>query len=93
MVESIRSQFPESTASFASFQEELAASFSNQVLHLILLPTEHCNFRCTYCYEDFSIGRMTPEIIDSIKRLIDRRLDGLKHFLVRGRANAGSSRD
>jgi uncharacterized protein len=63
-----------------SFKEELAASFRNDSLELILLPTEHCNFRCTYCYEDFSIGRMSAATIQGVKRLIDRRLDGL-HLL------------
>src|SRR5947209_19415198 len=51
-------------------------------LHLILLPTEQCNFRCTYCYEDFSIGRMNPETIQGVKRLIDRRLEGLGFLSV-----------
>ena len=27
----------------------------NAILHLIVLPTEACNFRCTYCYEDFEL--------------------------------------
>ena len=57
--------------------QELVAGFSSDSLHLILLPTERCNFRCTYCYEDFSIGRMRPETVLAVKRLIDRRLDDL----------------
>lgn len=65
-----------------SFEEELIASFYNDRLHLILLPTEKCNFRCTYCYEDFSIGRMTSETIQGVKRLIDRRLDDLRFLSV-----------
>jgi uncharacterized protein len=64
------------------FEDALAASFRNDHLELILLPTERCNFRCTYCYEDFSIGRMSAETIQGIKRLIDRRLDGLRSLTV-----------
>lgn len=59
------------------FADELASSVRNDSLHLILLPTEKCNFRCTYCYEDFSIGRMDPAVVQGVKRLIDRRVDGL----------------
>lgn len=47
-------------------------------LELILFPTEKCNFRCTYCYEDFAVGRMRPEIINGIKRLLDNRAADLK---------------
>jgi uncharacterized protein len=57
------------------------ASLSDAVhpraLHLILLPTEQCNFRCTYCYEDFDLGRMRPELVRGIKTLVDRRIDDL----------------
>ncbi|MGW2866018.1 radical SAM protein [Streptomyces sp. NPDC001205] len=59
-------------------ERERAFSLRNDVYHLILLPTEQCNFRCTYCYEDFSIGRMKPEIVQGVKRLIDRRLSDLR---------------
>lgn len=65
-----------------SFEGELVASFRNDSLHLILLPTERCNFRCIYCYEDFSIGRMSSGTIQGIKRLIDRRLDGLRSLSI-----------
>lgn len=47
---------------------------------LILYPTEQCNFRCSYCYEDFEIGRMLPEVVESVKKLIDNRLDVVDHL-------------
>ncbi|WP_328946727.1 radical SAM protein [Streptomyces sp. NBC_00250] len=65
-----------------AFQEELLASFSDDFLHLIILPTEQCNFRCTYCYEDFAIGQMDPSTVQGIKRLLDRRMDGLQRVSV-----------
>jgi uncharacterized protein len=68
--------------SICSLENEFASSFSNETLHLILLPTEHCNFRCAYCYEDFSIGRMTLEVRQGVKRLIDRRLDKLGRLSI-----------
>lgn len=61
-----------------AFDRERAFSLRNDSFHLILLPTEQCNFRCTYCYEDFSVGRMRPETVQGIKRLIDRRLVDLR---------------
>jgi uncharacterized protein len=64
------------------FEEELCAWLRNDHLHLILLPTEQRNFRCTYCYEDFSIGRMSPATIQSVKRLIDRRSRDLASLSV-----------
>lgn len=56
-----------------AFRRELAASFRDDALHLIVLPTEQCNFRCTYCYEDFTVGRMGDETVGGIKRLLERR--------------------
>lgn len=49
---------------------------SNSILDIIVLPTEKCNFRCTYCYEDFSVGRMSNEIVCGIKSLLSSRADG-----------------
>lgn len=53
----------------------LAASLSNKYFALMILPTEKCNFRCKYCYEDYQVGRMPSEVVSSIKRFIDRRTD------------------
>ncbi|HYD62326.1 MAG TPA: radical SAM protein [Noviherbaspirillum sp.] len=49
-------------------------------MELILYPTEQCNFRCTYCYEDFLLGKMSRETIDGIKRLISHRAPDIKHL-------------
>jgi uncharacterized protein len=57
---------------------ELKRALSNQNLHLILMPTEACNFRCVYCYEDFRHGTMLPGVVAGVKRLIARRAWGLR---------------
>jgi len=46
---------------------ELVNSLRTDRLQLILLPTEQCNFRCTYCYEDFAIGRMSDAVVAGVK--------------------------
>jgi uncharacterized protein len=56
----------------------LNRSLSSKELQLILLPTEQCNFRCTYCYEDFSIGKMKPRIVSALKLLIANRVKTIK---------------
>ncbi len=50
-------------------------------LELIIMPTEDCNFRCTYCYETFSKGTMLPMTRDRVKAFLKRnapRLDYLR---------------
>ena len=49
---------------------------------LIILPTEKCNFRCPYCYEDFRQGRMSRQVVESVKRLISRKAanEAIRHI-------------
>lgn len=44
--------------------------YTNDFLELTILPTEQCNFRCVYCYESFTRGTMTPELVEGIKRYV-----------------------
>lgn len=53
----------------------IPAAVYPKVMQLILLPTEKCNFRCTYCYEDFKIGKMKRSTIDGVKNLITARAE------------------
>ncbi len=62
--------------------EEVVEWLRNDSLNLILLPVEQCNFRCTYCYEAFTFGCMSPATIQGVKRLIDLRLDDLASLSV-----------
>jgi uncharacterized protein len=59
---------------------ELVNSLRTDRLQLILLPTEQCNFRCTYCYEDFAIGRMSDAVVAGVKRLMERRAPALSRL-------------
>jgi uncharacterized protein len=61
-----------------SDNKKVAYFVTDKHLHLIILPTEQCNFRCVYCYEDFSIGRMSNEIISAVKALIKKRSENLR---------------
>ena len=61
---------------------QIVKCISNEYFGLTLMPTEQCNFRCTYCYEDFSIGKMTEGTIQGIKNLLKQRAPDLKHLTV-----------
>src|SRR3982751_1040027 len=56
--------------------------YRTDVLQFTLLASEDCNFRCQYCYEEFARGTMQPQVRTGIKKLVEKRLDGLRHFSV-----------
>ena len=60
----------------------LVSCFSNRRLELIVMPTEQCNFRCTYCYEDFRLGRMNSNTIESLRSLLSNRIDKLDQLYI-----------
>ena len=51
-------------------------------LELILLASEDCNFRCEYCYEDFTRGTMKPWVRAGIKKLVEKRLPSLRSLSI-----------
>ena len=51
--------------------------YRTDILELILLASEDCNFRCTYCYEEFARGTMQPWVRDAIKKLLEKRIKNL----------------
>ncbi|MCY1528989.1 radical SAM/SPASM domain protein maturase [compost metagenome] len=60
--------------------QKLRASINPAYLEVTLMPTEQCNFRCTYCYEDFSIGKMSPKTIAAVKRFMMNRIASLNYL-------------
>ena len=64
--------------------EENRALFLHQSLHrtdtmhLVVMPTEACNFRCTYCYQTFPRGKMKQEIREGLKSFISRKAASLQ---------------
>lgn len=56
--------------------------YRNDVLQLILLASEDCNFRCTYCYEKFARGTMTPEVRGGVRALVEKRARTLRSLTL-----------
>lgn len=62
---------------------EINSAISSRRLELIIFPTEQCNFRCDYCYEDFAVGKINREKVNAIKILIAKRMEDLQSFRLR----------
>lgn len=64
--------------SSADIDRSVLESLDSSRLRLIVLPTEQCNFRCSYCYEDFALGHMSPALVRALKLFIERRIEDLR---------------
>lgn len=47
---------------------------TNSSLTIVTMPTEDCNFRCSYCYQENNLGAMKPETIDGIINYIRKNI-------------------
>ena len=63
-------------------QQALYSAVDSRSLELILFPTEQCNFRCVYCYEDFKLGQMSQSVVLGIKALIQHRIPNLQVLTI-----------
>lgn len=54
----------------------------NSELELIIHPTEACNFRCRYCYENFNIDKMKPNTVNALKLFLNQRVPELNNILI-----------
>lgn len=51
-------------------------------LSVIILPTEKCNFRCVYCYEDFKNGKMSLKTINNTVKFVNCELKDYQSLYV-----------
>ena len=59
---------PEGTDELRRMQWRFGAQhYRSDILELILLASEDCNFRCRYCYEHFTRGTMLPAVRQAIR--------------------------
>lgn len=71
------------TNEYRQFQMKFGKQqFRSDALELILMPSEDCNFRCHYCYEDFARGTMKPEVRQGIRKLVEERIRKLSYLEV-----------
>ena len=60
----------------------LARLLNDRVFELTIIPTESCNFRCVYCYENHSDNRLKKNVIKSIKSLIELRISEIDQLNI-----------
>ncbi|WP_235483429.1 radical SAM/SPASM domain-containing protein [Streptomyces roseoverticillatus] len=72
---------PQGTDETALVHNQYVSRYMDRSLHLIVMPTEQCNFRCVYCYESFLRGEMDPGLQEGIKRFVADQQD-LEHFYL-----------
>jgi len=75
----IESDFDENEFVANSFAEH-----EKDLFGLMIFPTEQCNLRCTYCYEDFPNHKLTSAHYELLKNEILRQIDenGKKSIIV-----------
>lgn len=67
------------TDEYRQFQHSFGHQHYRQdLLELILLASEDCNFRCKYCYEDFTRGTMKPQVREAVKKLVESKAPNIR---------------
>ena len=56
--------------------------YRDDVLQLILMSSEDCNFRCKYCYEKFARGTMLPWVRRGIKNFVEKKAGRLRNLSI-----------
>lgn len=52
--------------------------FRSDILQLILLSSEECNFRCIYCSQEFKRGAMAPWVRTGVRKFVEERITKLR---------------
>jgi uncharacterized protein len=56
--------------------------FRTDVLELILLASEDCNFRCVYCSQQFKRGSMQPQVRAGVRSLVQNRIRRMQRLQI-----------
>lgn len=73
---------PAATDELLQAQQLHDALKETKSMHLVIMPTEACNFRCTYCYQTFPRGAMARETIDGLKAYVRQVALCIDHLTV-----------
>lgn len=52
---------------------------TSKFFKVTIMPTEQCNFRCTYCYEQFKYGMIESCVVEHIMEFIKCNLNSGKY--------------
>ena len=81
----------EVTQAFRDFAFKSNYVDNGKQMKLVILPTEECNFRCSYCYESFKEGKMDEDIQDRIVRYVENNVQNYNSLYVPPRWSSAPS--
>ncbi len=55
-------------------KDKMCDEIYERVLRLTIMPTEDCNFRCKYCYEEHKKGSMSKELQQAIIKYVRKNI-------------------
>lgn len=61
--------------------DELYSLLDSSLL-ITIMPTEGCNFRCPYCYEDHKPVSMSRKILDRVQEYIAEQVPNFRHLNI-----------
>ncbi len=63
-------------------EELIAREKYSPILRLTIMPTEDCNFRCGYCYEEHKLGVMSESVQESIIKYVRKNIHSYAELRV-----------
>lgn len=64
----------DSRIAVTSSEDLSAKDYQEDILLLVILPTNRCNLRCVYCGETKGAGKITAKVKEDIVRLVDEHI-------------------
>jgi uncharacterized protein len=58
---------------------------NNEEVQVFFVPTYHCNFNCSYCYQSSyspSPGDLSEGLLEGVFRFVDTQLNGRRHYMT-----------
>ena len=62
----------------------LPQKFNWDVFMATLIPTEGCNFQCSYCHKNHPAASMTRDTLDQIEEYITAQAHGISRLCLHG---------
>lgn len=72
----------ENVNEFMEVKDEFIKDINDGILKITILPTDGCNFRCTYCYQSEEIHSWNDDIMNRIEKCISNEIEQYRGLMI-----------